>query len=86
MENHLHGEALNTHAELATLRMLVESLIASSSDRLQHDTSRAFQTQCEQQQAELLGSAARDELLDATERAIDLQWNRLAAFGVERPA
>lgn len=82
----LDGASLQTLAQLATLRMLVESIISAMPLGMQHDTSVCFAAQCEQCMAGLLGGTSRDALPEAMQAAIALQWQRLAPFGMVPPA
>lgn len=72
-------DLMHTHAEMAVLRMLVETLITNLPPEVHSYLLEAFQEQCDRCMAELIGSTGSDNLIVAMERAIPMQLVRLRA-------
>lgn len=81
----LKFELPRTHAELAALRMLVESMLMALPPDIRADALQRFSNQCARLTSDLQSAEMKDALVNVMEVAIAQQMRRFARSGLEVP-
>lgn len=76
----------DTHAEMAVLRVLVETMLSTIDDDVRVDVVIAFRDACEELKASLLASPLSDLVLQRLDRAIAVQQDRLVHLRLAAPS